>query len=106
MLLPVWLVSLPVVAVLWSPWYLLTGAAYLLAVFAAGAGVAVSLPSLRWPRRLVAGALAAVLTVTVHACYGVGVLRGIARRVAAPVSDWQPLSGLSHSSHLATDDAT
>ncbi len=100
-----WLVSLPVVAVLWSPWYLLSAALYGVALLAAGVAVAVGFEKLSAVRRAGVVLVAAGLTATVHACYGVGVLRGLLRRRRTPASVWQHLSGpdLLASGSLTTD---
>jgi glycosyltransferase involved in cell wall biosynthesis len=90
---PLWLASLPVVAIVWSPWYLVTGVVYLTAVLASGAKVAWSMKRMPVTRRAVVGLLGAALTTTVHTCYGIGVIHGMIRRPRPPRSEWKPLSG-------------
>jgi len=93
LLIVAWLVSLPIVAVLWSPWYLLTLVVYVLALGAAGTAVALGDHGLSLKARLGVVVTAAVLAATVHVCYGFGVARGLLRRRRAPHSAWQHLSG-------------
>jgi hypothetical protein len=100
---PVWVLSLPVVAVLWSPWYLLTAALYGGAALAAGGKVGAGMTGLSWPGRLVAGLVGAGLTVTVHVCYGVGVIRGVFWRGRSPASEWQRLTATPRPSRLLPD---
>lgn len=87
-----WLLSLPLVSVLVTPWYLLSAAVYFLVLLTAGGVVAVSLPRATLRHRLLAVALGAVLAATVQACYGSGIVRGLLRRRPAPVSEWQPIA--------------
>jgi glycosyltransferase involved in cell wall biosynthesis len=91
----VWLLSLPVVAVLWTPWYLLSAGLYALGLLAAGAAVAAGMGKITiWKKAVVAG-LGAGLTATVHVCYGVGVVRGLVRRRRAPASHWSEIAAES-----------
>jgi hypothetical protein len=90
-----WMVSLPIVAVLWSPWYLLSLAVYALALLAAGSAVALGFVGPSLARRAGGVLIGAGLTATVHVCYGAGVLRGILRRRRTPQSEWQHLGGPS-----------
>jgi GT2 family glycosyltransferase len=87
-----WLVSLPVVAVLWTPWYLLSAGLYALGLLAAGVAVAAGMGKISAAKKAAVTGLGAGLTATVHVCYGVGVLRGLARRRRAPASYWSEVA--------------
>jgi GT2 family glycosyltransferase len=87
-----WLVSLPIVAALWTPWYLLSAAAYAVGLLAAGAAVAAGMDRITTAKKVAVTGLGAVLTATVHVCYGVGVVRGLARRRRAPASRWSEVA--------------
>ncbi len=93
--LVVWLVSLPVVAVMWSPWYLITAGVYAMGLLAAGTAVALGMADRRLIRGMKVTILGAALTLTVHACYGVGVVRGavrgMVRRHQTPASSWRDI---------------
>jgi hypothetical protein len=69
----------------WTPWALAPLALYALAVLAAALRVGWSV------RRRFAAPLAAVLTVVVHACYGVGVIRGLLMRPRRTPAAWVDL---------------
>ncbi len=93
-----WILSLPFVAVLVTPWYLVTVALYAMGLVAAGSAVALGMGDVPIKKRVGVVVLGAGLTATVHFCYGIGVARGLvrgwARRRQAPKSIWQeiPLS--------------
>jgi hypothetical protein len=90
--LAVWFVSLPIVAVLWTPWYLLGAAAYALGLMAAGSAVAVGTRGTSPSKKAAIALLGAGLTATVHVCYGVGVVRGLVRRRRTPASHWSEIA--------------
>lgn len=87
----VWLVSLPVLALVWSPWYLVTVGVYGLGLLAAGAAVALGMADRRATHWFKVAILGAALTFTVHACYGVGVVRGVVHRRRTPASRWREI---------------
>jgi hypothetical protein len=88
-----WAITLPLLAAVWTPWYLLSGGVYVLGLLAAGSAVAVGMNDLALPERAGVVLLAAGLTASVHLCYGAGVVRGLVRRRRAPRSIWQDLKG-------------
>lgn len=102
--LALWAASLAPVAGLWSPWYLLSAAAYLAMAALAGAGVAASLTSASIPRRLAAGVFGTALVVALQLSYGVGVLGGLHRRSKPPISEWQVLAAPTPTVQLTTND--
>jgi hypothetical protein len=90
-LLVLWLISLPVLAIVWTPWWLLTGALYLFAALVAGVIVAASMERVRWALRIESFMIGFALTVTVHFCYGIGILHGLVSRRQAPLSEWSDI---------------
>jgi glycosyltransferase involved in cell wall biosynthesis len=93
--LVLWLLSLPVVAALWTPWYLLSAGVYALGLLAAGAAVAAGMGRISIGKKAAVTGLGAGLTATVHVCYGVGVVRGLTRRRRAPTSQWSDITAES-----------
>jgi cellulose synthase/poly-beta-1,6-N-acetylglucosamine synthase-like glycosyltransferase len=87
-----WLSSLPLVAVFWTPWYLLGAGIYAVGLAAAGAAVAAGLSDTSAKRKAAVAVLGAGLTATVHVCYGVGVVRGLVRRRRTPASHWSDIA--------------
>jgi cellulose synthase/poly-beta-1,6-N-acetylglucosamine synthase-like glycosyltransferase len=87
-----WLISLPVVAVCWTPWYLLGAGFYAVGLLASGAAVAAGMGGVPVRKRVTVTLLGAALTSTVHVCYGVGMVRGLVRRRRTPASQWSEVT--------------
>jgi hypothetical protein len=103
-IVPLWLLSLPIVSVVVSPWYLLSAGIYFLGALAAGLAIALKMRTMPLRRRAMTCPLGAALTMTLHLAYGTGILRGFLRRPADPVSEWRPVPEATSESRLATDD--
>jgi glycosyltransferase involved in cell wall biosynthesis len=86
--LVLWLVSVPVVSLLWSPWWSLTTLVYAAFLSVAGVDVARQLRPTKWRQRVRTAAVGAFLTATIHVCYGVGIVRGLIRRPPTPRTTW------------------
>lgn len=87
----VWLLSLPLLARLWSRWWLLSLVAYGVALVAGGMAVANSMGHSSFVKRLAVIRLSACLTATVHFCYAVGVISGVVIRPPVPASKWEEI---------------
>jgi glycosyltransferase involved in cell wall biosynthesis len=92
-----WLVTLPVLALLWSPWWLLSAGVYAAALLLGGIRIAVGMSEdTIWERTKVA-MTGAGLILTVHFCYGFGVLRGLLARPKPHQSEWRDVPAISAS---------
>jgi cellulose synthase/poly-beta-1,6-N-acetylglucosamine synthase-like glycosyltransferase len=87
-----WMISLPIVAILWTPWYLLGAGFYAVGLITAGTVVAAGMGRLPARTRVMVALLGAGLTATVHLCYGVGAIRGLVRRRRTPASQWSEIA--------------
>jgi Glycosyl transferase family 2 len=87
-LLLLWVVSLPFLAVLITPWWLLTVPCYGLILLVSGTAIACSMVGWNMRDRLRAFTIGSVLCATVHFNYAWGLIVGLVRPVPAPTAQW------------------
>ena len=102
LLLLAWIATLPLIAVLATPWWTLTALVYVLLVGTSGIVIAASTHNVRFRHRLSALLIGSALCVTVHLGYASGIAVGIVRAYPRTSSIWSDVPALMPNRDLET----